>query len=55
MAHYQIAGAYEQKGDRERAREFYRQFLEIWQQADPDLPVFLNAKKRLADLDAGSR
>jgi tetratricopeptide (TPR) repeat protein len=48
LAHYHIALAYERKGDRERARAAYERFLEIWNEADQDLPEVIEAKHRLA-------
>ena len=41
----------EQKGDRGKAREYYNQFLELWQTADADLqPVVREVRGRLAAL-----
>ena len=36
--HFRVAGLYEKKGDKAKAVEHYRKFLEIWKNADPDLP-----------------
>ncbi|HZS06078.1 MAG TPA: tetratricopeptide repeat protein [Blastocatellia bacterium] len=49
LAHYHLGQAYERKGERERARAAYRSFLEIWQDADPDIPEVIAAKARLTD------
>jgi hypothetical protein len=37
-------------GDRERAQNEYKEFLKLWVDADPDLPVFREAKKEAAKL-----
>jgi tetratricopeptide (TPR) repeat protein len=47
LAQYHLARAYEGKGDRERALASYRNFLQIWKDADPGLPEVTEAKKRL--------
>jgi tetratricopeptide (TPR) repeat protein/DNA-binding winged helix-turn-helix (wHTH) protein len=47
LAHYHLAQAYERKGDPERARAAYRQFLQIWEKADPDIPELQAARKQL--------
>ena len=49
--HFKIAGLYEKKGDKAKAVEHYRKFLEIWKNADPDLPEPGLAKARLAALE----
>jgi tetratricopeptide (TPR) repeat protein len=46
-AHFHLAKAYDQAGDRERANSWYTQLLEIWKEADHDLPELLEAKSRL--------
>jgi tetratricopeptide (TPR) repeat protein len=49
--HFRVAGLYEKKGDKAKAIEHYRKFLEIWKNADPDLPEPGLAKVRLAALE----
>jgi len=41
---------YEKKGDTQRAIENTEKFLELWKDADLDLPDLIDAKKRLAKL-----
>ena len=48
LAHYRLGQAYERIGERERAREAYRRFLQIWKDADADIPQVINAKAWLA-------
>jgi tetratricopeptide (TPR) repeat protein len=48
LAQYHLAQAYERKGDRERARTAYERFMQIWKDADPDIPEVIEAKARLA-------
>jgi tetratricopeptide (TPR) repeat protein len=54
LAQYHLAQAYESKGDRERARAAYERFLQIWKDADPDIPEVMEAKARLGRLRTGS-
>ncbi|MGH9847846.1 MAG: tetratricopeptide repeat protein, partial [Blastocatellia bacterium] len=46
LAQYHLGQAYERKGEGERARAAYRSFLQIWKDADPDIPEVMEAKKR---------
>jgi hypothetical protein len=48
---------YEQKNDGVKAAEYYRQFVELWKTADPDLqPKVVEVRKRLGRLrDAEKR
>jgi tetratricopeptide (TPR) repeat protein len=48
--HFRLAELYDQKGLRARAVETYRKFLDIWKNADPDIPEVVKAKERLAAL-----
>ncbi len=47
---YVLAQAYEQSGQRDKAADQYRKFLEIWKDADPGFPEIEDARKRLAAL-----
>jgi tetratricopeptide (TPR) repeat protein len=53
LSHYELAKIFEQKGQPEEAIKYYERFLEIWKDGDPDLPVLIDAKRRLAKLKAG--
>jgi serine/threonine protein kinase/predicted Zn-dependent protease len=47
---YMLGKIYEQKGQKEKAIENYTKFLDLWKDADPGLPEFEDAKKRLSSL-----
>jgi tetratricopeptide (TPR) repeat protein len=49
-AYYMLGKIAEQQGDKVRARENYRKFLDLWKDADPGLPEVEDAKKRLMDI-----
>jgi len=50
LAHYHLGKLYEHKGESDEAVKYYERFLEIWKDADPDLPELIDARKRLAPL-----
>jgi hypothetical protein len=37
------------KARRARARAAYERFLQVWQEADPDIPEVIEAKRQLAN------
>ena len=42
---------YDERGDRDRAIEYYSRFIELWKDADPELqPAVQNTRERLARL-----
>ncbi len=47
---YLLGKIYEKKGDRELATQNYEKFLDLWKDADKDLPDLMDAKERLAKL-----
>ena len=50
-AHKRLGELYEQRGDRERAREHYARFVELWKDCDPELrPAVNEVKQRLKQL-----
>ncbi|HWY16479.1 MAG TPA: protein kinase [Rhizomicrobium sp.] len=50
LANLQLGRAYALSGDASRARSSYRDFLALWKDADPDLPVLQRAKSEYASL-----
>jgi eukaryotic-like serine/threonine-protein kinase len=44
LAHLGLARAYAIQGDTTKARAVYQDFLTIWKDADPDIPIFIAAK-----------
>ncbi|MCK5454313.1 MAG: tetratricopeptide repeat protein, partial [Calditrichia bacterium] len=48
--HYRLAKLYEESGQVEKAILRYKRFLEIWKNADDDLPEKIDAQERLATL-----
>ncbi len=50
LAHLQLGRARRLAGDIAGARRSYEQFLDIWKQADPDIPVLRGAKAELTRL-----
>ena len=47
---YYLAISYEGIGQIEKAREYYREFLKYWGNADRQIDKIVDAKKRLAQL-----
>jgi tetratricopeptide (TPR) repeat protein len=47
FAYLDIAETFAKAGEKEKAAEFYRQFLKAWQNADKNLPQIREAEKRL--------
>jgi len=45
-----LARAYSLQGDTAEARAPYRDFLTLWQDADPDFPILKQAKAEYAKL-----
>jgi tetratricopeptide (TPR) repeat protein len=48
LAQYNLAQAYERKGEKDQARAAYERFLQTWKDADADVPEVINAHQRLA-------
>jgi tetratricopeptide (TPR) repeat protein len=48
--YYRLAELYERKGMKSKAIEHYEKFLNLWKDADSDIPEVIEAKKRLSQL-----
>jgi tetratricopeptide (TPR) repeat protein len=50
LAHLQLGRAYALEGDTVKARAAYNDFLSLWKDADPDIPILKQAKAEYAKL-----
>jgi serine/threonine protein kinase/tetratricopeptide (TPR) repeat protein len=50
LAHLQLGRAYALGGDKMKARTAYQDFLALWKDADPDIPILKEAKAEYAKL-----
>jgi tetratricopeptide (TPR) repeat protein/predicted Ser/Thr protein kinase len=50
LAHLQLGRAFAMQGDTARARAAYQDFLTLWKDADPDIPILIAAKSEYAKL-----
>jgi hypothetical protein len=50
LARIQLGRAQNMMGDNASARNSYEEFLSIWKDADPDLPIYRQAKAEYAKL-----
>jgi len=50
LAHLQIGRAFAMQGDTAKARAAYQDFLTLWKDADPDIPILKQAKAEYAKL-----
>ena len=50
LAHFEIARAYALSGDTAKARIAYQDFFGLWKDADPDIPIYKEAKAEYAKL-----
>ena len=51
LAHLQIGRAYALSGDLAKAHAAYQDFLALWKDADPDIPILKQAKAEYAKLN----
>ena len=49
-AHLHLGRMYEAKGETDKAIQYYRKLVEHWADADDDLPMLIDTKKRLSQL-----
>ncbi len=50
LERFRLARVYEEFGDTDRARHWYKLFTEDWKDADPDIPELIEARERLAGM-----
>ena len=50
LAHLQLGRAYAMAGDTAKAKSAYKDFLTLWKDADPDIPILKEAKAEYAKL-----
>jgi eukaryotic-like serine/threonine-protein kinase len=50
LAHLQLGRAYVMSGDTVKAKAAYQDFLTLWKDADPDIPIYKQAKAEYAKL-----
>jgi len=50
LARLGLARAYAMQGDTAKAKAAYQDFLTLWKDADPDIPIFIAAKVEYAKL-----
>ena len=49
-SHLNLARAYAMSGDHSKAKAAYQEFLTLWKDADPDIPILKAAKAEYAKL-----
>jgi len=50
LAHLQLGRAYSAQGETAKARGAYQDFLTLWKDADPDIPIYKQARAEYAKL-----
>jgi len=50
LAHLQLGRAFAMSGDKTKAKAAYEDFLTLWKDADPDIPILKDAKAEFAKL-----
>jgi len=50
LAQVQLARAYALAGDKDKARTAYTDFLALWKDADPDIPILKKVQREYASL-----
>jgi hypothetical protein len=50
VAQLELGRVYQKQGDTAKARIAYQNFLAMWKDADPDVPLLLKAKAEYAKL-----
>src|SRR5467141_2964820 len=50
LAHLQLGRAYAMQGEAAKSRAAYQDFLTLWKDAEPDIPILIQAKAEYAEL-----
>ena len=50
LAHYQLGRLFQRAGEKDKARQYYEQFLATWKDGDTDLPAIVDARAQLVRL-----
>ena len=50
LAHLQLGRSYALSGDKTKAKSAYQDFLMLWKDADPDIPILKRAQSEYAKL-----
>jgi len=50
LAHLELGRAYAMQGNPTKAKAAYQEFLTLWKDADPDIPILKQAKAEYAKL-----
>jgi tetratricopeptide (TPR) repeat protein len=50
LAHLQLGRAYALSGDKTKAKSAYQDFLTLWKDADPDIPILKQAQVEYSNL-----
>src|SRR5277367_948135 len=50
LAHFQLGRAFASSGDKAKAKAAYQDFLTLWKNADPDIPIYKEVKAEYANL-----
>ncbi len=53
LAHLQLGRAFVLSGDKAKAKTAYQDFLTLWKDADPDIPILKQAEREYASLHQG--
>jgi hypothetical protein len=51
LAHLQLGRAIALSGDKAKAKTAYEDFLKLWKEADPEIPILKRARTEYAKLD----